>query len=148
MSEPDDGLLGAIVRLNLAVSQVLEDITGSAGIALADYLVLGVVRGAPGGRSAPTAICETLGRTTGGMSLTLDRLEAAGWLRRSPDPDDRRRVVVELTPAGLALATSVNQRLHEWEASLELETEAAAVRSVVDGLTHAVRRRASVLSAG
>lgn len=148
MSEPDDGLLGAIVRLNLAVSQVLEEITGAAGVALADYLVLGVVRGAPDGRSAPTAICETLGRTTGGMSLTLDRLEAAGWLRRSPDPADRRRVVVELTPAGLALATSVNGRLHEWEASLELDTEAAAVRSVVDGLTAAVQQRASVLSAG
>jgi DNA-binding MarR family transcriptional regulator len=91
---PDDGLLGAIVRLNLAVTQVLDGITGSNGITLADYLVLGVIRGAPGGRSAPTAICEVLGRTTGGMSLTLDRLTAAGWVVRTPDPADRRRVVV------------------------------------------------------
>ena len=53
---------------------------------MADYLVLGVVRRSPGHRSAPTAICEVLGRTTGGMSLTLDRLEAAGWCAGRPTP--------------------------------------------------------------
>lgn len=137
----DDGLLGAIVRLNLAVTRVLEGITGANGIALADYLVLGVVRGAPGGRSAPTAICDVLGRTTGGMSLTLDRLEAAGWLRRSPDPADKRRVVVELTPTGTELATRINRELHAWEASLALDDAPAAV-AAIDELTGAVGRRA------
>jgi len=134
----DDGLLGAIVRLNLAVTQVLDRITGANGIALADYLVLGVIRGAPGGRSAPTAICDVLGRTTGGMSLTLDRLAAAGWVVRTPDPADRRRVVVELTPGGAELATRVNRQLHEWEASLALPGD---VVPVLDDLTDAVGRR-------
>jgi DNA-binding MarR family transcriptional regulator len=136
----DDGLLGAIVRLNLAVTQVLDGITGAHGITLPDYLVLGVVRGSEGGRSAPTAICEVLGRTTGGMSLTLDRLAAAGWVRRSPDPGDRRRVVVELTDEGLRLATAVNAELHEWERSLGLTTD---VVPVLDDLTDAVRRPAA-----
>ena len=135
---PDDGLLGAIVRLNLAVTRVLDGITGAHGVTLADYLVLGVIRGAPGGRSAPTAICEVLGRTTGGMSLTLDRLTTAGWVVRTPDPDDRRRVVVELTPTGAELATRVNRELHEWEASLGL---GAGVVPVIDDLTDAVNQR-------
>ena len=56
------------------------------GSRFADYLVLGVVRRSPGQRSAPTAIGDVLGRTTGGMSLTLDRLEAAGLVRRTPTP--------------------------------------------------------------
>jgi DNA-binding MarR family transcriptional regulator len=133
-----DGLLGAIVRLNLAVNQVLDGITSANRIALADYLVLGVIRAAPGGRSAPTAICDVLGRTTGGMSLTLDRLTAAGWVLRTPDPADRRRVVVELTPAGAELATRVNRQLHEWEASLTLRGD---VVPVIDDLTDAVARR-------
>jgi DNA-binding MarR family transcriptional regulator len=140
-----DGLLGGIVRLNLAVSQVLEGITGASGLTLADYLVLGVVRGSPAGRSAPTAIAEVLGRTTGGMSLTLDRLVAAGLLDRSPDPADRRRVVVELTSAGRKLATRVNRQLHAWEASLPVDH--GEMLGVVDDLTRAIRTKASLLSA-
>lgn len=116
-----DGLLGHVVRLNVAVDRVLGTIVGAAGISVADYLVLGVVRRSPGHRSAPTAICEVLGRTTGGMSLTLDRLAAAGLVRRLPDPADRRRVVVEATDEGVALAKQVNTELHRWEDSLSLD---------------------------
>jgi DNA-binding MarR family transcriptional regulator len=113
-----DGLLGHVVRLNVAVDRVLDEIVGASGISVSDYLVLGVVRRSPGHRSAPTAICEVLGRTTGGMSLTLDRLEGAGLVRRLPDPGDRRRVVVEATGAGVELALRVNADLHRWEESL------------------------------
>lgn len=138
MTEEGDGLLGGIVRLNLAVTRVLEEITGEFGLPMADYLVLGVIRGAPDGRSAPTPIAEVLGRTTGGMTLTLDRLVAAGWVRRSPDPADGRRVVVELTDAGHHLAVEVNASLHRWESGLVLPDERAAVAALVDDLTAAV----------
>jgi len=135
---PDGGLLAGIVRLNLAVTHVLEALAGQAGLTFADYLVLGVVRRSPGQRSAPTAIAGVLGRTTGGMSLTLDRLELAGLLRRTPDPADGRRVVIELTPAGLGLATSVNAALHEWESSLPLRLAAEGAVGMLDDLTDAV----------
>jgi DNA-binding MarR family transcriptional regulator len=80
-----------------------------------------------------------LGRTTGGMTLTLDRLEAAGRLRRSPDPTDRRRVVVELTADGLELATRVNDALHAWERSLDIPGEPRAILDAVEVLTEAIR---------
>ena len=143
-----DGLLGRIVRLNLAVTSALDEITGAAGIPLADYLVLGVVRRSPRQRSAPTAIAEVLGRTTGGMSLTLDRLVAKGWVRRSFDPADRRRVIVELTPAGLRLAARVNKALHEWEADLDLAGDADKLGEVLDDLTAAVLMRSGRPDAG
>ncbi len=79
---PDDGLLGAIVRLNLAVTHVLEDVAHTSGLTFSDYLVLGVVRRSPGQRSSPTAIATVLGRTTGGTTLTLDRLATAGMDER------------------------------------------------------------------
>jgi DNA-binding MarR family transcriptional regulator len=60
------------------------------------------------------------------MTLTLDRLAAAGWLVRTPDLDDRRRVVVTLTDKGLQLAEAVNADLHEWEQSLSLPPQARA----------------------
>ncbi len=128
----DVDLLGHVVRLEILVGQVLDRVAAAAGITGPDYLVLGVVRRSPGHRSAPTAISEVLGRTTGGMTLTLDRLERSGWVRRLPDPDDRRRVVVEATAEGLALAARVNDDLHRWESSLG--ASAAQRRRLADAL--------------
>jgi DNA-binding MarR family transcriptional regulator len=137
---PHDGLLGRIVRLNLLVTSALESLTEQAGISLSDYLVLGVIRRSPGGRSAPTAICDVLGRTTGGMTLTLDRLVSAGWVTRTTDASDRRRVVVQLTDKGLRLATRVNSSLHDWEATLRLPGDISETMAVLDEVTAAVAK--------
>ena len=134
-----DGLLGHVVRLNVAVDRVLSQIAGAAGVSVADYLVLGVIRRSPGRRSAPTAICDVLGRTTGGMTLALDRLEGAGLIRRLPDPADRRRIVVEATEAGAVLAVRVNRALHAWEESLAtVDVERAAIARTLGRLTELI----------
>ncbi len=116
----EPGLLARIVRLQLLVSEQLDAVAGRHGLNFGDYLVLGVIRRSPEGRCAPSQICEILHRTSGGMTLTLDRLAAAGWLERAPDPADRRKVVLTLTEAGAALAERTNAALHEWEAALGL----------------------------
>jgi DNA-binding MarR family transcriptional regulator len=51
------------------------------------------------GPLAPTALARMLGFTTGGVTSVLDRLEQAGYIRRQPDPGDRRRQVVQVTEA-------------------------------------------------
>ncbi len=131
----DVGILARLVRLELLVQRVLDDLTAAAGTSVGDYLVLAVVRRSPDHRATPTRICEILDRTSGGMSLALDRLAAAGWLRRSADPDDRRRVVVELTPEGLAVATRINADLHAWEDGLGLSpSRQRQIGRVVDQL--------------
>jgi DNA-binding MarR family transcriptional regulator len=38
-----------------------------------------------------------LGLTSGAVTGLIDRLEAAGWVRRERDPEDRRRVIVHLS---------------------------------------------------
>ena len=135
---PDGGLLGAIVRMDLAVTRVLEEHAGRSGLTFADYLVLGVVRRSPDQRSAPTAIATTLGRTTGGMTLTLERLEGSGLVRRTRHPHDGRRIVVELTPNGRRVAASVNAALHQWEAALDLPAPATTAVDFLDDLTAAI----------
>ena len=131
----DVGILARLVRLQLLMQRVLDDLAGAAGVSVADYLVLAVVRRSPDQQATPGRIAEILDRTSGGMSLALDRLEKAGWLRRSADPADRRRVVVELTPEGLAVATRVNADLHAWEESLGLPpTQQRDTERVVDRL--------------
>jgi DNA-binding MarR family transcriptional regulator len=43
-------------------------------------------------------LAERSGLTTAAVTAVLDRMEEAGYLRRLRDADDRRRVLVELTP--------------------------------------------------
>jgi DNA-binding MarR family transcriptional regulator len=42
--------------------------------------------------------------TTGAITAVIDRLERAGYAHRVADPDDRRRVLVELTDKSRAAA--------------------------------------------
>lgn len=49
------------------------------------------------GAATPGELGTRLGLTTGSVTAMLDRLERLGYLRRSPDPSDRRRVTVRPT---------------------------------------------------
>jgi DNA-binding MarR family transcriptional regulator len=42
-------------------------------------------------------LARAAGLTTGAVTAVIDRLEAAGLARRVPDPNDRRRVRIEVT---------------------------------------------------
>ena len=44
-------------------------------------------------------LARAVGLSTAAMTTVLDRLEARGFAARKPDPADRRRVLVELSPA-------------------------------------------------
>ena len=50
-----------------------------------------------GGRLSAGRLAEEASLTTGAVTAVIDRLESKGYARRLPDPDDRRRVLVELT---------------------------------------------------
>lgn len=45
---------------------------------------------------------ERLSLTSGAITMLVDRLERAGWVRRRPNPVDRRSVLVELTARAVA----------------------------------------------
>jgi DNA-binding MarR family transcriptional regulator len=55
----------------------------------------------------PTRLAELTGLTSGAITGVLDRLEQRGIVRREPDPDDRRRVVVRVDPARAAEITAL-----------------------------------------
>src|SRR5215469_14966939 len=55
----------------------------------------------------PTALAAALGMSTGATSTVLDRLEAAGYARRTPDPNHRRRTLVEMTAAAEKLSREI-----------------------------------------
>lgn len=61
-------------------------------------------RAGPGSDLTPSELAQAGQLTSGGMTNRLDRLEANQLIRRSPDPNDRRGVLVRLTPRGAAVA--------------------------------------------
>lgn len=85
--------------------------------------------------------------TSAGMTRTLDRLEKAAHIERSPNPDDRRSVLVGLTDSGWDFAETVFQDVtgHYSDAlegvrSRDLKAENDSLRIVVERLTNAVIR--------
>lgn len=52
----------------------------------------------------PTELQRQSLLTSGAMTNRIDRVEALGLVERRPDTNDRRGVIVRLTPAGRALA--------------------------------------------
>lgn len=48
------------------------------------------------------------------MNRTLNALEEAGLVARTPDPDDARRVVVTITPAGRELIAETRRLRSAW----------------------------------
>ena len=50
--------------------------------------------------STPAALAELASVSRATITGLLDTLERDGFVRREPDPDDRRQITVHLTPAG------------------------------------------------
>jgi len=72
------------------------------------YYVLGRLRyGGPPYQVSAGQLAEYMGLSSGAMTNRLDRLEKEGLIRRVPDPNDRRGVLVEPTDAGHAAWDSV-----------------------------------------
>jgi DNA-binding MarR family transcriptional regulator len=67
------------------------------------FLELGVLhRLARSGPTSPGALAGDEGVTSAAVAATLTRMEGLGFVERSRDPDDGRRVVVTITAAGHA----------------------------------------------
>ncbi len=49
------------------------------------------------------AVANRMHITSGTVTSLLDNLERKGYVERSSDPDDRRRVLVDITPAAQAV---------------------------------------------
>ena len=82
----------------------------TAGLTPAQHQLLVAIKGHPGGRDPAIGdlAASLLLRHHSTVEL-VDRAEAAGFVRRRPDPDDARVVRVELTPEGDRLVTELTK---------------------------------------
>jgi DNA-binding MarR family transcriptional regulator len=65
------------------------------GLNIADWEALSFIT--MRGTATPTELARYTGLTSGSTTAMLDRLEELGYLRRKPNPDDRRGVLVEVS---------------------------------------------------
>lgn len=72
------------------------------GLSHAALNALAVIEGA-GGPIPAGEVSARMHITTGTMTSVLDTLERNGYIERSADPDDRRRVLVDITPSAQAV---------------------------------------------
>jgi DNA-binding MarR family transcriptional regulator len=63
------------------------------------------------GATTAGRLSEVTGLTSGAVTRVIDRLEQAGYVRRVPDPADRRRVIVEVVPERVAAIQSTLERV-------------------------------------
>jgi DNA-binding MarR family transcriptional regulator len=139
-------------RLNEAfLEQLLVGMFGSASRGYGEPWVLATLTLiGPPHRSSPTALCRMSLLTSGGMTKTLRGLESAGLVRRYRSPDDRRSLLVELTPKGRNKGRALLVRLSTRYAELfavergPARTEAYLVlRSLLSRLEETVGERDS-----
>lgn len=101
----DDQVEAAFVRIGRIdryLRHAKQHAVAEVGLTDFEYDTLHVlmIRDTPGSAS-PTELAAELAVSGAGMTGRLDGLEKAGWIRRIPSVDDRRRVIVEVTKAGI-----------------------------------------------
>ncbi len=96
------GTIGRLGRVMGLLTASIEDVLAEHGLTIADFDVLATLRrgGAPY-VMRPTDISRLLMLSPAGMTNRLDRLDGLGLVARSPDPNDRRSWLIQLTDEGL-----------------------------------------------
>ena len=128
------GLLGRVARLRTHLAREIEKTLAAHGLNSASFDVLATLRrSGPPYRLSPGDLIATTMVSSGTMTNRLDQLEKAGFIERSHNPDDRRSVIIALTPEGFALVDEAVTSHVENEHRL-LDGLSAEERQTLDGL--------------
>lgn len=124
-------LYGAANRMARLHKPILEPL----GLTFPQYLaILALLDGAP---QSVGALGARLDMDTGTITPLVKRLEAAGFVTRRRDPDDERRVLVDLTPHGRSLEPTIRGVTNQIRSACQLTLEGVDdLRRTLEGLAH------------
>ncbi len=98
-----EGIIERIQILAWNFNQEMDATLAEFDLDRRSFTLLGKLRKyGPPYRASAGKLAADLRLSSGAMTNRLDRMEAAGLIRRLPDPDDRRGTLVEPTEAGHA----------------------------------------------
>lgn len=96
-----------VIRTAARLTDAVEDLLRPHGISGAQYNVLRILRGAPGGLCRNDVRDRMITRMPD-MTRLLDRMEEAGLVIRAREGDDRRMVVTRITKGGFRLVDELD----------------------------------------
>jgi DNA-binding MarR family transcriptional regulator len=128
-----DGALRKVSAQSVLLSDTVARLVGlnSTDLECLDLLHLS-------GPATAGRLADHTGLTTGATTAVIDRLERAGYVRRTRDSSDRRRVVVEALPAGIKRIEALYARLARGMDQLHAEFDDRQLALVAEYLTRAV----------
>ena len=96
-----EGIVDRVNGLNRRIKRRQNTVIAEHALTYEEWDVLGALRQAgPPFRRSAGSLARRTELSSGAMTNRLDRLEKAGLVRRTPDPEDRRGVLIELTDVG------------------------------------------------
>jgi DNA-binding MarR family transcriptional regulator len=75
------------------------------GLSLTDMQMIHVLQ--LYGPATPGRLAAWTGLSSGGVTVALDRLQKGGYIRREPNPADRRSLIVTLAPVRMRKAAAI-----------------------------------------
>ena len=128
-----------VLRAGERMTAVVESFIRARGVpSITALQVLEVLRGdqraGNSGGLSPSVVAERSIMSRPALSGVMDTLERRGLLRRTPDANDRRRSVVQITDEGVALMDALMRDLHkvevEWTNPLSANQKASLLREL------------------
>ena len=109
------GILGRLAILGRILDHGVEQILQRHSLSFPEFDMLVILRRfGPPFRHSVSELCAHSFLSSGAMTNRVDRLEQKGLIRREPNPEDRRGVLVVLTKKGRTLIDQVvPERLKE-----------------------------------
>lgn len=113
-------VIGRVIVLAQHLHRSVDRALAKHKLTLGEFDILATLRRhGPKGGLIPSQLLQSVMLSSGGMTARLDRLAAAGLIARKADPDDRRKVMIELTAKGRRVIDSATEtRFAEAAASL------------------------------
>ena len=106
-------LFRSLLMAGRALQALSDGAMGSSGLSEAEFRVLMQLYSQPGGLGSPGELCSGVWQSPANMTRITDQLVARGLISREPSDQDRRRMVLAVTPAGDALVRSFVPRAFE-----------------------------------
>jgi len=119
-----EGLVDRIQGLDRRFKRALDETLAEFELDYTEWKLLGILTRM--GDESPGKLARMVDLSSGAMTNRLDRLEEAGYIRRLPDPEDRRGIVVQRTEKGKAIyeeAVGVQARKEKFFASALTKAE-------------------------